>query len=101
VKGELPVALTDAVPSLPPWQVTLVELDVAETEQVDGMEMEHGVPSVRLPFVALKLVVVVAVFTKAVNPDVVTQVKPTDCPATKFVLVMVSRNLPTETVAPG
>ena len=100
MKGDDPVAETEALPSLAPKQEAAVELVVAVTEQAAGMVIEQGVPSVRVVEV-LKLVPTVAVLINATNPEVVTHVIPTDAPETKFVLVIVSRNLPMLTVEPG
>ena len=68
----------------------------------DGIVNEHGVPKVRFALVALKFVTDVEVPTYPVNPDVVPDhAKFTAAPATKLVFVIVKRNLPQFTVAPG
>jgi len=57
------------------WLVTIEDKLGAVHEA--GIVIEHGVPNVRL-VVLLKLVVTNAVPTYAVNPDVVTHVRPAD-----------------------
>lgn len=60
----------------------------------------HGVFNVRVPTV-LKFDATVAQFTNKVNPEETTQVKPTDCPGTKGLVVSLKENLPILAVAPG
>ena len=75
-------------------------LVVAAAVQGAGMVMEQGVLRVREVDV-FSAVEVRFVLMYATTPLVVTHAIPTLAPATKLVLVMVKRNLPTATVAPG
>ena len=103
MNGEDPEAVTVAAPSEAPRQDTGVELMEVVTLQDEGINILQGVNNVLLA-VVLKLVVVVAVPTYAVKPEVEgvpAQVKPTFCKATKLVLVIVSLNLPTTIESPG
>lgn len=101
MNGADPVAATEAVPSEAPRQDTGVELMEVVTLQDEGIDMLQGTDKVLLALVALKAVAEVAVPTYATKPEVVTHVKPTFCPATKLVLVIVSLNLPTTIESPG